>query len=59
MAADTFPVNVDGRTATAVGRLVTPAGPIHNEPVQVKKGDLQVMLTRQPGAIVNAPGQTS
>ncbi|WP_326556398.1 CU044_5270 family protein [Micromonospora sp. NBC_01796] len=88
------PVSVDGRTATAVGRLqdgwrqedllldpgshefigyrsvaakdfdlntdeVTPEGPIHNEPVQVKKGDLLVMLTRLAGRIVDAPGQIS
>ncbi|RKR88908.1 hypothetical protein BDK92_3241 [Micromonospora pisi] len=87
-------VNIDGRTATAVGRLqdgwrqedllldpgshefigyrsvaakdidlntdeTTPAGPVHGEPIHVKKGDVQVMLTRLAGRIVNAAGQTS
>ncbi|MBE1492558.1 CU044_5270 family protein [Plantactinospora soyae] len=88
------PVSIDGRTATAVGRLqdgwrqedllldpgshefigyrsvaakdidlntdeTTPAGSVQGEPVHVKKGDIQVILTRLAGRIVNAAGQTS
>lgn len=88
------PVSIDGRTATAIGRLqdgwrqedllldpgshefigyrsvaakdidlntdeTTPAGSVHGEPIHVKKGDIQVMLTRPAGRIVNAAGQTS